>query len=80
MTETEVIRSMVLSFRLLELQDLLLFAGKSKLGKKSELQVSSVYEIYIVRNIFFYNSRLRTYFQKGIFELQLSEPCPRIDY
>ena len=52
MTETEVIRSMVLSFRLLELQDLLLFAGKSKLGKKSELQVSSVYEIYIVRNIF----------------------------
>merc|ERR1712088_283239 len=38
MTETEVIRSMVLSFRLLELQDLLLFAGKSKLGKKSELQ------------------------------------------
>ena len=52
MTETEVIRSMVLSFRLLELQDLLLFAGKSKLGKKSELQVSSVYGIYIVRNIF----------------------------
>ena len=52
MTETEVIRSMVLSFRLLELQDLLLFAGKSKLGKKSELQVSSVYERYIVRNIF----------------------------
>ena len=78
MTETEVIRSMVLSFRLLELQDLLLFAGKSKLGKKSELQVSSVYEIYIVRYIF--NSRLRTYFQKGIFELLLSEPCPRIDY
>ena len=79
MTETEVIRSMVLSFRLLELQDLLLFAGKSKLGKKSELQVGIVYEIYIVRNIF-YNSRLRTYYQKGIFELQLSEPCPRIDY
>ena len=39
MAEKEV-RSMILSFRLLELQALLTFAGKSKLGKKNELQVS----------------------------------------
>ena len=64
MTETEVIRSMVLSFRLLELQDLLLFAGKSKLGKKSELQVSSVYEIYIVRNILFLEFKVGNIFSK----------------
>ena len=38
MAEKEV-RSMILSFRLLELQALLTFAGKSKLGKKNELQV-----------------------------------------
>ena len=51
MTETEVIRSMVLSFRLLELQTLLLFAGKSKLGKKNELQVREIDEIiYIMYN------------------------------
>ena len=40
MTEPEATRSMILSFRLLELQSLLVFAGKSKLGKKTELQVS----------------------------------------
>ena len=42
MAELEVLRSMVKSFRLLELQSLMLFAGKSKLGRKSELQVSHV--------------------------------------
>ena len=39
MTEKEVVRSMVLSFRLQELNALLAFAEKSKVGKKSELQV-----------------------------------------
>merc|ERR1711997_855276 len=38
MTEKEVVRSMVLSFRLQELNALLAFAEKSKVGKKSELQ------------------------------------------
>ena len=39
MADLEVLRSMVKSFRLLELQNLMLFAGKSKLGRKVELQV-----------------------------------------
>lgn len=39
MTETEVVRSMVCSFRLHELQTLLQFAGRSKAGRKTDLQV-----------------------------------------
>ena len=41
MTDYEVIRSMVLNFRLTELQTLLTFAGQSRAGRKSELQVRS---------------------------------------
>ena len=42
MSEVELLLQTVKSFRLLELQNLMLFAGKSKLGKKSELLVSGV--------------------------------------
>merc|ERR1719419_939932 len=37
MAELEVLRSMVKSFRLIELRNLMLFAGQSKLGRKVEL-------------------------------------------
>lgn len=39
----EGLKSMLLSFRVTELTQLLVFAGASKAGKKSELQVSRDY-------------------------------------
>ena len=40
MTENEKLRNMVLAFRMSELQCLMVFAGKSKVGRKTDLQVS----------------------------------------
>ena len=39
MRDHEKYKSMVSSFRMAELQSLMVFAGKSKAGKKSDLQV-----------------------------------------
>ena len=40
MRDDEKYKSMVSAFRMSELQSLMSFAGKSKAGKKSELQVT----------------------------------------
>jgi hypothetical protein len=40
MSENEKLRNMVLAFRMSELQCLMVFAGKSKAGKKTDLQAS----------------------------------------
>lgn len=42
MTEYELVRSMVLNFRLSELQNFLVFAGQSRFGRKSELQTRAL--------------------------------------
>lgn len=39
MTDYEIVRSMVLNFRLTELQNLMAFVGQGKHGRKSDLQV-----------------------------------------
>ena len=39
MSENEKYRSMVQAFRMSELQSLMVFAGRSKAGRKSDLQV-----------------------------------------
>ena len=39
MTENEKLQNMVRAFRMSELQSLMVFAGKSKAGRKTDLQV-----------------------------------------
>lgn len=41
--DTDGLRSMLMTFRISELSQLLDFAGKNKTGKKSELQVQHIY-------------------------------------
>ena len=41
MSENEKYRNMVDAFRMSELQNLMIFAGRSKAGRKTDLQVSS---------------------------------------
>jgi hypothetical protein len=45
MTDYEVVRSMVLNFRLSELQTFMTFAGQGRHGRKSELQVTNTNKI-----------------------------------
>ena len=45
MRDDEKYKSMVSAFRMSELQSLMSFAGKSKAGKKSELQVTRINNI-----------------------------------
>ena len=40
MSENEKLQNMVLAFRMSELQSLMVFAGKSKAGRKTDLQAS----------------------------------------
>ena len=57
MSENEKLRNMVLAFRMSELQCLMVFAGKSKAGRKTDLQASlyqhsdSVLCVYHVSNL-----------------------------
>lgn len=48
MSEADTLRSMVLSFRMSELHTLLVYAGKSKSGRKTEIQVREVLLFYEV--------------------------------
>jgi hypothetical protein len=51
MTDYEVIRSMVLNFRLTELQHLLTYAGQSRAGRKTELQVRLKHTFQIITEL-----------------------------
>ena len=47
MSENEKLQNMVLAFRMSELQSLMVFAGKSKAGKKTDLQASVYSDICV---------------------------------
>ena len=46
MRDNEKYKAMVVSFRMSELQTLMVYAGKSKAGKKSDLQVGQMIQTW----------------------------------
>ena len=51
MRDNEKYKAMVVSFRMSELQTLMVYAGKSKAGKKSDLQVGQTDDSELTFNL-----------------------------